>query len=113
MFARMLTAIIGGGIITAALLLLMNYFATLVTARDPVDYFQITDFIPDDRPSWSRMPEQPPTPQRPPERPRIEFDPPEGTPRIDSPIYIPESLPGRPGGADGLRSGGSAPDGRD
>ncbi|HEX6992589.1 MAG TPA: hypothetical protein VF339_00425 [Gammaproteobacteria bacterium] len=87
MIVRYITAAIGGGLITVAMLLGMNEVAQKFKERDPTRYFGIVDFValPEDR-----RPARPPAPATPPERPRIDVQTPGST---ALPLHMPSVDP--------------------
>lgn len=89
MIARYLAALVGGSLITIAILLGMHHFAENITARDPMRYFGITDFValPD-----SRRPTPPPAAATPPDRAQIDIRP-SGDARV--PVRMPQIDPDR------------------
>lgn len=72
MSLRILTALLGGLVITIGLLLAMSEVTERFRERDPTEYFSI-DFIP-----WTggrRLPPAPPAPGTQPDRPRLDYGP--------------------------------------
>lgn len=97
MVVRILTALVGGAVITTGMLLGMHEATKHFKDKDPTRYFGIVDFIP--APEDRSAPEPPPKPQAPPERPRVPYEP------TDAPT-LPVEQPQTDGGAARRAPGG-------
>lgn len=91
MVPRLLIAIVGGGLITSAMLIGMSQFAQRFKERDATEYFQISSFMP--APEGGR-PARPPAPATPPDRPRVEYRQPQRDTQVPvpTPAVEPERL---------------------
>jgi hypothetical protein len=72
MSLRILTALLGGLVVTTGLLFAMSEVTERFRERDPTEYFRI-DFIP-----WTggrRLPPPPPAPSAQPDRPQVDYGP--------------------------------------